>query len=1064
MPKNSQNQSRREATCAAGAALLDQIFENNPYGILITDPQGRPVRWNRASVSLFGEDHPDPGEYSVFKDPLLLRAGLKRQLDRLRRGEPIAPLEVQYDPHELDPAFPSKLLHVRTTGFAIKDSGRVSHIVFMHQDVTARKEAEKAILRRESILQAIARSAQLFLESKRWQDHIGQVLRDIGQAVGAMRAYLFECTEKRRIALNSLWAAEHNAPTWPQDCAEHPVEAKPFRRWNQLLEKNQTVRGTIHTLPAPERRALKARGIGAVLQIPVFADGRWFGAIGFDDDKPREWTDGEVATLQTLAGLIGGAIQRQRVDVALQRTNDMLEARVAERTAELVSVNEELRKQVEQRKASEDRLRAVVDAMPDLVFIMDENGRIVDLLSREEDLLLAAGSEMRGMTLHQIMPTGTADKIVQTIRRTIQTGHIQHCEYLVESTRGKSWFEARSAPIPYTGSGARTVVWVARNDTDRKQVTLALEESEAKYRTLVDNLNIGVNRITVLPESRCIHANQACAEIFGYDSLEEFVALPVEQRYADPIERAKFISKVVRQGSFRNYEVKIRRKDGSEAIVSSSARAHYDEKGRVDYFDGIIEDVTERKEAEERLRLLSRVAEQTTEGIAVAGIDRRVIFVNNAYAAMHGMDPAEVIGQPVSVFHTPEQLADAIDNVEKRVRRAGRFRGIVWHVRKDGRIFPTLMTISALRWPNRRIAGFIATALDITEQIEAEEQRRLLARAVENAGEGIAILKPGGTFSYANTALARILGERRPTALLKMPWQKFFSPDGCQNNHEIMAELERTGRWAGRLVASCRSGKTTPVAVTLARIGPGEHEKLIVADIRDQSAEEAHLAQVRRLTLAAAQGLEDERARLSRELHDELGQTLTAINLNLAWLKSRSEPWGRSAQERLDEATQFVNHMLDSVRSLSTSLRPPILDNRGLLDAIRSYAGDFARRAGISCRVTAGPTDIEVHDPLATTMFRIFQEAITNVARHSRATKCGIFLKTAGSIIELKVRDNGVGAVPKRLEGVESLGIAGMRERAARVGGFLRVENRPEGGVCVTARLPWQQQQKRNDE
>jgi signal transduction histidine kinase len=224
---------------------------------------------------------------------------------------------------------------------------------------------------------------------------------------------------------------------------------------------------------------------------------------------------------------------------------------------------------------------------------------------------------------------------------------------------------------------------------------------------------------------------------------------------------------------------------------------------------------------------------------------------------------------------------------------------------------------------------------------------------------------------------------------------------------------------------------------------------------RDRRDEAPHLAQIRELTVESARSVERERSRISRELHDELGQWLTAINLNVAWLASRADAWEAPAKERLLELPQLVNQMLEAVRNLSTRLRPPILDNRGLLEAIRSYAVQFARRANISFRVTASPPDLEVPDPLATPAFRIIQEALTNIARHSRASKCGIFLKLTDRHLELKVRDNGVGAVPTRLAGVQSLGIAGMRERAAAVGGTLKIENRPEGGVCVAARFPW---------
>ena len=155
------------------------------------------------------------------------------------------------------------------------------------------------------------------------------------------------------------------------------------------------------------------------------------------------------------------------------------------------------------------------------------------------------------------------------------------------------------------------------------------------------------------------------------------------------------------------------------------------------------------------------------------------------------------------------------------------------------------------------------------------------------------------------------------------------------------------------------------------------------------------------------------------------------------------------------ELPQLVNQVLEAVRHLSTSLRPPIRAECGLLEAIRSFAVQFARRASLSLSVKASPPDLEVPDFLATPAFRIIQEALTNIARHSRASKCGIFLKRTRRHLELKVRDNGVGAVPARLAGVQSLGIAGMRERAAAIGGTVEIENRPGGGVCVVARLPW---------
>lgn len=602
----------------------------------------------------------------------------------------------------------------------------------------------------------------------------------------------------------------------------------------------------------------------------------------------------------------------------------------------------------------------------------------------------------------------------------------------------------------------------AHQELERRSAA-ALAESEDRYQMILDALSLGVTRAVQHPKPHCAHANQAAARIFGYDSIEEFVALPLSKRYANLKDRRRFLSLLAEKGSIRNYEVRIRRKDGGTGVVSCTAKAYFDERGHTAYFDAIFEDITERKQVEQGLHLLSRAVEQSTEGIAVAGTDRRVLFANQAFASMHGFTPEEVIGQPVRIFHPPDQVRAAVDHILKTVFRTGHFSGMVWHARRDGSRFPTLQNVSSLRDDSGRIIGYVGTALDISDQVAAESERKMLADAVESAGEGIGILSLNGTFTYANTALARILGRRKPADLLGRQWQCFCEPVGSDDRAVIDARLRQRARWTGRCIARRCDGRAVPLAMTLVRAAKAEGEDILIANVRDQTEEEAHLAQVRKLTLDAARALEEERARISRELHDQLGQTLTAINLNLAWLTSRSEDWEDGEKERLLEVKQFVDQMLASIRSLSTGLRPPILDNRGLLEAVRSYALDFSRRAGIRCRVAARPPDLEVHDPLATILFRIFQEAMTNVARHSRASRCGIFLKLVNENLELRVRDDGVGAVPRRLAGVQSLGIVGMRERAASVGGTLIVKNRPEGGVCVTARLPWHQVEKRND-
>lgn len=835
-------------------------------------------------------------------------------------------------------------------------------------------------------------------------------------------------------------------------------------------------------------------------------------------------------------------------------------------------------KQAEQRlHESEARFRAFVEAMPDVAFVLDEDGRYVDVVASDADLLYRTAGELKGRLLHDVFPPDAADVYLGIIRRTLETGTSQDYDYELPLPSGKRWFEARTAVIATNPGAKRRIVWVARDVTERNQAVEKLRQtheqlqatlgalpdllfevdrelrfrdfrapqpqllyapaedflgrtieevltpeaaaiarqaceeafqrgshtgavyslpmvggerwyqlsisvkgdrtspdatlvvmarditdtrqaegdlraSETKYRTLVESLNIGIMRANLLPEPAFVHANPACIRIFGCETFEELERLDVRKIAVDPSDHVGFVATLRARGVVRDYRLRIHRKDGGMAIIEISATGHYNEAGEVEYLDAVIEDITEQIEVEQRLTLLSTAVEQSTEGICVVDPGGHILFANEAMGVMHGLDTGLLRGRHLAVLHDREQ-DESMSAVLDEARRVGRYHDVHWHVHSLGKPFPVLRTISAIRNDVGEVTSLVVSALDISDRFEAQLRQERLSHAVENAGEGIGTFDADGVLTYANPALSRIFGTDQ-AAVVGRRWEALFSQPLTPRAMGMRDLIENRERWAGRLLGRDAGGGHIPLAVTLARLEQPDGRFLVIANIRDQSDEEAHLAQIRKLTLEAASSLEQERARLSRELHDELGQMLTAINLNLAWLSTRGKEWAK-AKERLAETQQLVNQMLDAVRTLSTSLRPPILDNQGLLEAVRSYANGFARRAGFSCRVTARPSDLEVRDPLATTAFRIIQEALTNVARHARASKCGIFLKVTHSQIEITVRDNGVGAVPSRLHGVQSLGIAGMRERAAAVGGTLQVENRTEGGVCVTALLPW---------
>jgi signal transduction histidine kinase len=196
---------------------------------------------------------------------------------------------------------------------------------------------------------------------------------------------------------------------------------------------------------------------------------------------------------------------------------------------------------------------------------------------------------------------------------------------------------------------------------------------------------------------------------------------------------------------------------------------------------------------------------------------------------------------------------------------------------------------------------------------------------------------------------------------------------------------------------------------------------------------------------------EDERTRIARDVHDQLGQALTALKLDVGWLSRRISD--DALARKLDDMARSADDILRTVRRIASDLRPGILDDLGLRAAIEWQAEDFERRTSIRCSVRSDLTDLQLERGLATNVFRIFQEALTNITRHASARQVDVALGLDRGQLRLEIADDGVG-VPEVGPRGTTLGILGMRERAWRLGGECTVKRRSPSGTIVTVRVP----------
>jgi signal transduction histidine kinase len=212
--------------------------------------------------------------------------------------------------------------------------------------------------------------------------------------------------------------------------------------------------------------------------------------------------------------------------------------------------------------------------------------------------------------------------------------------------------------------------------------------------------------------------------------------------------------------------------------------------------------------------------------------------------------------------------------------------------------------------------------------------------------------------------------------------------------------------------------------------------------------------QLRQLSLRLEQVREEERRRIAREIHDELGGMLTGLKMDVAQLRRQGKGLGTAGLARLEAFSQDIDHTIQTVRRIATDLRPAVLDDFGLLAAMEWQLGEFQKRAGIETQWASNASEATLSGDAAAAVFRVFQESLTNIARHAQATRVTVTVTVGREALAFEVADNGRGITPQEMRSAKSLGLAGMRERLRLLGGELQLAGQPGQGTRLSVRVP----------
>ncbi|MFZ7124916.1 MAG: PAS domain S-box protein [Desulfobacterales bacterium] len=480
------------------------------------------------------------------------------------------------------------------------------------------------------------------------------------------------------------------------------------------------------------------------------------------------------------------------------------------------------------------------------------------------------------------------------------------------------------------------------------------------------------------------------------------------------------------------------------------------------------------KESEERYRTLYNHTPAMLHSIDNQG---RIISVSDYWLEVLGYRREDVIGKRLTSFFTESsrQYAEQVSFPE--FFKTGFCKDIPYQFMKNGgSAIDIVLSAIAERDGNGRPMRSLAVSIDVTERIKAERALKLakdelsrytqgLERQVRkrtreitgilsNTPDVVSIKDPEGRYDLINGRFEEILGLSNEAVQGRTDFELFPRDVAGQFRiNDLKVLNERRSLQVEERIPHRDGTVHTYLSVKFPFYDENGETSGVCQVSTDITEVKRAQDQLRRLSASIMAGQEKERSAIARELHDELGQVLTALRMESVWIAKRLEKSDPTGARRALTMCQLIDRNIEDVRGMAIRLRPGVLDDLGLVAALEWYTTDFERRTEVTCLFEYDSIPA-IGDAVATAAYRITQEALTNAVRHGAPSRCEVELSVDSQTLVLTVTDNGIGFNPSGLGEAEGIGLAGMRERANLVGGELMIQSAHGDGTHVRFSVP----------
>ena len=802
--------------------------------------------------------------------------------------------------------------------------------------------------------------------------------------------------------------------------------------------------------------------------VPVVTTGGFaVGAVAVMDTRPRgPLSESEICTLHDFATLISRELNGRSCDGAT--SHNALPSAVGH-GCEASSL-----------------LSAVVQSAEDAIVSTDLNGLILTWNPGAERLFEYSAAEVQGHPIFLTIPPDRLEEARDMIGKAQQGQPTLRRETVRIRKDGTRRFVSLSISAIKDADGKPVGIAGIAHDINPVKLTEAARlETEDRLKMVQEAAWIGIWDWSV-PGSSATCSEQYF-HIYGLPASETTMSYAQWLSTVHPEDRDRvraYHENLLRGTGQGEAGFRIIWPDGGVHWIVGKAKMHSNAAGETARVIGINLDVTQLREAEQALReseeRYANLFHSMSQAVFYLDGEGVVLSANPAAERLLGLTIGEMSqrrrsdlrlratkedGTPISAEEFPSMVALRTGSVLLDVVLR------IWNARTDEPhwvsvdVFPRVRAGETKPYQVHGICRDITAQMEATARLRASEERcRLL---VEHGLEVIGVIDAAATVMYLSPSVERVFGYP-PDLLVGTNAMEYVHPDdrpAVQNALKATLYSRKGTAVTLPLRLRHRDGGWRSVESTAANCLRVKGLRGIVVNLRDISEraryeEQLRMShdQLRQLAARVESAREEERARISREVHDEFGQMLSVLKLDLENLASQHRPRGVEARRKFDKLVAAMVRGIDlsvnTVRRIAAELRPAVFQDLGLGAALKWQLQEFASRTGIRCRPRGLHHNAALAAEPSLAVFRIFQEILTNVVRHANATILEVAVDTGRNWFTLRVSDNGRGFDPKLLSPSHSLGLLGMRERAGLYGGTIEWSGRPTGGTTVTVRLP----------